>query len=120
MKLIEKQQLIKILSTMIRLEILNKVAKQPTTISELYKQIKYPDGKPYDYKAIHKQVDFLEELGLVKLNELKDKQGKQKQGRPVVVSISPNPPLDLKDEDIKFWWNKIVLEKQHNGGGKNV
>ena len=92
---------------MIRLEILHGVAQTPKTISELHESIKYPDGAKFDYKAIHKQIILLKDYGLIYL-----KQAKKKQGRPIMVFLSKNPPINLNDPDISFWWNVLIKKEK--------
>lgn len=76
----ENIQNIKELFNPIQSQILDLIATGDKGISELHKSIKNENGKNYDYKAIHKQVKYLEKNKFIKLEK-----DKKEQGKPVKV-----------------------------------
>jgi len=76
----KRYNLPKIIGNEIRLWTIGIVFKQPATISQIHGYINNL-GRGYDYKAVHKQVMFLKEQGVVGLEKKEDKQG-----RPVYVT----------------------------------
>ncbi len=61
----------KILSNMIRIQIINIIDVKPATISQIVESINFTEkwlkNKNYDYKAIYKNIKILEKYGFVKL-----------------------------------------------------
>jgi len=113
--MLNKQEVLKLISSYIRLNILTLLNQKSLTISELhkkikypngvFKKIKYPNGVLFDYKAIHRQANLLQKKGLIKL-----KKEKKRQGRPVVAELIKKPDLDYSDKDILFWWNTLIIK----------
>lgn len=79
----EKIGKIKELLNPIQSQILLLIYGKNRTISELHREVKNEKGKNYDYKAVYKQVKYLEKNKFIKLEKDKKEQGKPVKVKPL-------------------------------------